>query len=202
MSRNKELNAKIKDERREQILSTALMLFATKGLSATRISDISNSAGISQGLLYHYFTSKEEIFVKLIETAFERLNGACRWLEAQPLPPEGKIEFAITGLLKLLDENPDAARYHLLIAQSAASDAIPDEAKSIIKKEYTYPYRAIAGIIAQGQEAGSIRKHDANQLALMFWSTINGLAIYRAVHEDTFITPDPKILCSIFLENL
>ncbi len=202
MPKNKELNEKLKDERREQILSTALMLFASRGLAATRITDISKAANISQGLLYHYFSSKEEIFVKLMETAFEKLNEACRWLEAQPMPPDEKIRFAIYELLKLLEENPNAARYHLLIAQSAASDSIPDEAKDIIRREYTYPYEVIARIITEGQEAGTIKKHDANQSALVFWSAIKGLAIYRAVHQDTFIATNPEILCSIFLEDI
>ena len=64
MARNKDLNQKMKDERREQILSNALILFAAKGLSATKITDISAASGISQGLLYHYFESKEEIHPK------------------------------------------------------------------------------------------------------------------------------------------
>ncbi|RYD06539.1 hypothetical protein N752_04215 [Desulforamulus aquiferis] len=135
MARNKELNQRMKDERREQILSKALMLYATKGLAATKITDISKAAGISQGLLYHYFKSKEEIFVELIGIAFARMNEACRWLERQTLSPKEKIELAIRELLKLLDQNEDAARYHLLIAQATASDSIPEEAKAIIKKK-------------------------------------------------------------------
>jgi len=201
LARNKDLNQKIKGERREQILSNALMLYAKKGLSATKITDISSASGISQGLIYHYYRSKEEIFVELIGIAFARLNEACRWLESQPLSPKEKIKFAIEELLKLLEQDENAARYHLLIAQATASEAIPDEAKGIIEKENTFPYEVIARIITEGQKYGSIKKYDAKELALVFWTSINGLAIYKAVHGEKFKAPDSNILTSMFFKE-
>lgn len=201
MARNKEQNQKMKDERREQILSKALMLYAKRGLSATKITDIASASGISQGLIYHYYRSKEEIFIELIGNAFARLNEACRWLESQPLLPKEKIEFAIKELLKLLEQDERAAQYHLLIAQATASEAIPDEAKVIIKEENTFPYEVIARIITEGQKDGSIKKYDAQELALVFWTSINGLAIYKAVHGEKFKAPDTSILTSMFFSD-
>lgn len=200
MARNKELNQKIKDDRRQQILFNALMLFAQKGLSATKITDISLAADISQGLIYHYYRSKEKIYVELIRVAFNRLNGACQWLESQPLLPREKIAFAIAELLKLLEQNEDAARYHLLIAQATASEAIPEEARVIISKENTYPYEVMSRIFIEGQRDGSVKDYDAKELALVFWTSINGLAIYKAVHGEKFKAPDAAILTSMFLK--
>lgn len=199
LARNKELNQKMKDERREQILSNALKLFATRGLAATKITDIASASGSSQGLIYHYYRSKEEIFTELIRNAFEKLNAACHGLESSPFPPREKIIMAIEGLLEVLEENEDAARYHLLIAQATVSEAIPEEAKAIIKKENQIPYEVISRIMAEGQKDGSIKKYDAKELALVFWTSINGLAIYKAVHGEKFRAPDPKILISIFI---
>lgn len=199
MPRNKELNEKVKEERRQQILSIALMLFARKGLAATKITDIAEMSGISQGLMYHYYKSKEEIFVELIRKAFTNINEACRWLESQPLSPKEKIELAMTEIPKLLENDEDASRYHFLIAQATASEAIPDEAKEIIKNENTFPYEAIARIMVEGQKEGSIKDHDPKELALVFWTSINGLAIYKAVHGDKYKAPDPRIFLSMFI---
>ncbi len=201
MARNKDMNQKIKDERREQILSKALMFYAKKGLSATKITDIASALSISQGLIYHYYRSKEEIFTELIGTAFERMNEACRWLESQPMTAKEKIAFAIQELLKLLEKDEDAARYHLLIAQAAASEAIPGEAKAIIEKENTFSYEVIARIITDGQKDGSFKNYDAKELALVFWTSINGLAIYKAVHGEKFKAPDAAILTSMFFQE-
>src|SRR5690349_13660292 len=97
----------MRDERREQILSSALKLFAAKGLAATKITDIAAESGISQGLIYHYFRSKEEIFIELIRGAFERMNAAARALERLPLAPREKINKAIVELLRSIEEHED-----------------------------------------------------------------------------------------------
>jgi AcrR family transcriptional regulator len=198
MGRSIILNKKIKDERRGQILSAALKLFATKGLSAAKIADISSEMGISQGLIYHYFRSKEDIFVELIKSAFERLNAACLYLESLDQSPLEKIRMAATELLKGIDQDADTPLFHLLIALATASDAIPEEAKTVIKKENMYPYEVIARIIAKGQKDGSIKKRDPKDMALVFWNLIKGLAIHKAAHGKKYKTPDPEILMDMF----
>jgi AcrR family transcriptional regulator len=55
------------DERRLQILETALKVFASNGFKGTSIKDIAEAAGISQGLMYHYFTSKENLLEATVE---------------------------------------------------------------------------------------------------------------------------------------
>lgn len=199
MARNQETNQKLKDERREQILSAALLLFATKGLAATKVTDIAATSAMSQGLLYHYFRSKEEIFTELIRGAFERLNFACRELARMPQPPQEKISFAIATLLQGIRDNADYARYHLLIAQASVSEAIPPAARAIIMQENRLPYAIIAQIMREGQQIGTIKQHDPDELALLFWTSINGLAIYKAVHGASFQAPDPALLMRIFL---
>ncbi len=189
----------MKDERREQILSGSLRLFATKGLAATKISDIAASAGMSQGLVYHYYESKESIFVELIQTAFLKMNKAALELEHLPLPPREKIRIAIEQLLRGLDKNEHSGFYHLLIAVATSSDAIPEKAKKIIKKENRVPYEVMTRIIAAGQKDGSIINFDPAELALVFWTSIKGLAIHKATHGAKYNAPDPKILLNMFV---
>lgn len=55
------------DERRQEILDGAIKLFSEKGYDRTSISDIATYLGISQGLCYRYFKSKEEIFESAID---------------------------------------------------------------------------------------------------------------------------------------
>ena len=189
----------MKDERRKQIISSALKLFATKGLAATKISDIAAAAGMSQGLVYHYYESKESIYIELIQTAFLKMNTAALELERLPLPPREKIRMAMEQLLRGLDENEHAGLYHLLIAVATTSDAIPEKAKEIIKKENIVPYEVMTRIITEGQKDGSIRNFNAAELALVFWTSIKGLAIHKATHGARFSTPDPEILLNMFV---
>ena len=55
-----------KQERRNQLLDVARKLFAEKGLENTTIKDIADEAGVAQGLLYHYFRSKDELFWAIV----------------------------------------------------------------------------------------------------------------------------------------
>ncbi|AGL00553.1 TetR/AcrR family transcriptional regulator [Desulfoscipio gibsoniae] len=199
--RNKELNEEIKDARREQILSNALKLFARKGLAATKITDISTASNISQGLLYHYYKSKEQIFVELLRDAYDKMIAAALVLESLPLSPLEKIKMAIEKLLQGFDENKDTAYYYLLINQASIFEAIPDEAKEIVKGRFLL-YDVITRIITDGQKDGTFKKYDAKDMAVVFWTSLNGLAIYNAVQGEKFKAPDANILIGMFIEKV
>lgn len=62
------------DERRQEILDGAMKLFSEKGYDRTSISDIATNLGISQGLCYRYFKSKEEIFESAIDEYSESIS--------------------------------------------------------------------------------------------------------------------------------
>ncbi|HEX8983065.1 MAG TPA: TetR family transcriptional regulator [Ktedonobacterales bacterium] len=55
------------EERRNQLIDTALQLFSEHGIEATRVSDIARAAGVAQGLLYHYFPSKDALLTAIIQ---------------------------------------------------------------------------------------------------------------------------------------
>jgi len=76
MARSQQQNEKMRNERREQIMQAALQLFTTKGLFATKVKDIAEKVGMAQGLIYHYFDSKEEIYEELISNALDKMNEA------------------------------------------------------------------------------------------------------------------------------
>ncbi len=61
-----------KEKRRQDILRAGLKLFACKGYEATKINDIAEEAGMSLGLLYHYFESIEILHEELINIALAK----------------------------------------------------------------------------------------------------------------------------------
>ena len=70
-------------QRREQILDAANALFAERGYDEVSIEDIASSAGVTRGLVHHYFGGRKEVYIALLE----RL-GALR--EEQLPPPVGR----------------------------------------------------------------------------------------------------------------
>ena len=201
MARNKQQNEKMREERKEQILLGALHQFAAKGLFATKIKDIAEAVGMAQGLVYHYYKSKDEIYVELIKNALDKMNEAVYSLKEMSLPPHEKIRLAIEQLLKTIESSNDFTQTCRLIAHATNSTAIPEEAKKLIEEKRDIPYQEIAKIMAQGQEEGTIIKADPNELAIIFWTFINGLAIYKATRQDSTAIPHADILINMFIHS-
>ena len=65
--------AEIRENKKKEILSAALDLFANEGYHQASIARIAKKANISKGLIYNYFNSKEELLKELIEIGFETL---------------------------------------------------------------------------------------------------------------------------------
>lgn len=66
--KSRKQNEQIRQEKKTLIMDTALELFAENGFHATSISQIAQKAGISKGLMYNYFASKENLLAELYET--------------------------------------------------------------------------------------------------------------------------------------
>lgn len=198
MPRSKDTNDSIRDDRKAQILAHALHLFVRKGLTATKMSDIASAAGISQGLAYHYYRSKEDIFVELIKNSYGKMTEAALGLKELPLTPKEKISLSAEKLLQGFAEGDSAALNFLLIIQASVFSTIPDEAKAIVQGR-SLLREVIADIIREGQRDGAFKAYDADEMALLFWSSLTGIAIYRASLGDEFRTPDPKILIDMLV---
>ena len=196
--RTKQQNEQIKEDRRTQILDAALVVFARRGLAATKIGDIATQAGLSHGLVYHYFPSKEDIFTELISIADRSSSSALLQAEQMPLPPMEKLRAIAQLVLQSIWESSESACMFYLMAQAMMSDNTPPKAKEILA-QFGTPYKVLTRIIAQGQDEGAIAPGDAGALAKVFWAMIQGLATYRLVQPDTMALPDVDILMRLFV---
>lgn len=61
------------DIRRQQLLELGLQLFANRTYDGLSIDEIAKAAGVSKGLLYHYFPSKRALYVAAVSAAAEQL---------------------------------------------------------------------------------------------------------------------------------
>ena len=129
--RNEEANQKILDKRRNQILAAALKVFAEKGFAATKVSNIASEAGLSHGLLYHYFKTKNDIFIELVHSASNVFLAITEYGIKYDTSPIDKIRI-ITEMIISIGYSTRSA-YHLNIFEQAyISEGIPDRARKII----------------------------------------------------------------------
>ena len=73
MPRTKEQNREIREKTKNSILEAALQLFSDKGFHATSMNNIAVSAGVSKGLAYNYFESKQHIVQAILKNVMEML---------------------------------------------------------------------------------------------------------------------------------
>ncbi len=193
--RNEEQNEMIKDERREQILSAALKVFAAKGFAATKISDIAERAALSHGLVYHYFKSKEEIFYTLLKRAMDTSSQSLIMVDSAPLSPVEKVRQTAHYILEGMESYQDSAYYFLIVTHAAVMEDTNEEHKKLMSVS-NVAIEIMAKIIAAGQEAGEIADGDPMGMSAAFFAAIQGLALYK-LGVKGFKMPDPEILVNM-----
>lgn len=84
------------EERKGELLDTAMRLFAEKGYDNVSVRSVAREAGVASGLAYHYFDSKQRLFDAAIGHYAERCSeGMCATLDDRTLSLDEKIEGAI-----------------------------------------------------------------------------------------------------------
>ena len=78
-----------KQDRPQEITNAALAAFAEKGYAATRVDDVAKRAGVSKGLLYLYFKTKEELFKSVIRSlVIPRIDKLTKIVDASEMSSE------------------------------------------------------------------------------------------------------------------
>jgi TetR/AcrR family transcriptional regulator len=93
------------DRTREAILVAAQDEFALKGLSGGRVDEIARRARANKRMIYHYFGSKQGLYLAVLERVYEGLRGSERTLDLADLEPDAAIK-------RLVEFNFDYCRQH------------------------------------------------------------------------------------------
>jgi AcrR family transcriptional regulator len=114
------------DERRAQLLDLGRRLFNARPYDAISIDEIAAAAGISKGLLYHYFPSKRHFYVEVVRVGAEHVQ---RLTAVRPeLAPADQLRGSIDSFLTYVEKN--AAAYGHLLRSGVGTDP---EASAIVE---------------------------------------------------------------------
>ena len=124
------------DTRRTQLLELGMKLFSARAYEDIAIEDVAAAAGISKGLLYHYFRGKREFYVETIRAASLRLR---RLSEPDPsLPPVERLRDAIDAHLEYIQEHGPAyaAIYRSGVAVAPEISEILEDHRGVITRYF------------------------------------------------------------------
>jgi len=187
---NNEQLLQIRDERKEQIMGAALKVFAERGIEGTKISMIAAEAGVSQGLFYHYFKSKDEAFITLVQIAMEASFSATKSLQNMPISSLEKIRFLTQTILK-----GEGKYYFLLIHQARISDELPDQVKELFSQYSMEAYvELMMPIFEEGQREGEIAAGDLEKLISSYFSILSGIMVVNAGGRSAYTIPEVEMI--------
>lgn len=190
---NEEQLQQIRDERKEQIIDAALKVFAKRGIIGTKMSMIAVEAGISQGLLYRYFKSKDELFTTLVRGASEEAASEMEKAYQSPGAPTEKIR---TFTEHVLDE--EGQLYWMLMHQARTSDGVPIESKQLIKQYSMETYvDQLEPLFIEGQKEGEIAAGDPRKMISFFLMVLSGLMTVNIPGDANYQEPDVDMLMRI-----
>ena len=140
-------------DKRSLIQDAAIKVFATHGYHGSRVSDIACEAGIAYGLVYHYFSNKDEILASIFE---ERWSGFLEMVEAiagGTTSTEDRLVSVAALILDAYRVRPDWVKVLVLEIQRSSRVAEPSQIEAVGRL-----LDAVARILRSGQESGEIRK--------------------------------------------
>ena len=106
------------EARRAQLIALGVEMLATRTLDELSVEEIAAQAGISRGLLFHYFSSKQEFHIEVARAAADELLA--RTEPDTALPPVEALQGALSAFIEYVEENPDG--YKSLVRGAASGD--------------------------------------------------------------------------------
>jgi AcrR family transcriptional regulator len=175
MPRTEESNQRIREEQTRKIIVAATKVFARKGLAATKMADIATEAGISYGLLYHYFANKELVFKAAVERATKSgFQILVKRFQTLPSSPWERIYQLTTIILDGIMREPEG---YLLSQQAITSEAVPQEIREAAIQNALAGVEEFQKLIIEGQAAGEVIEGNAAELAALYFACIGGIAM-------------------------
>jgi len=154
------------EEKRRLILDAAVRVFAREGFHTSRVGDIAEEAGVAHGLLYHYFSSKDEVLLTVFSENWSDLLVRFEAVEASGEPADEKLRGLVKILLRTWRNDP--ALVTVMVREVGRSPHLATQVDDIGRG-----FAVIQRVVEQGQADGVFRP-DIDPL-LASWVIYGGL---------------------------
>jgi TetR/AcrR family transcriptional regulator, fatty acid metabolism regulator protein len=157
------------EEKRRTILDAAARVFARKGFHTSRVGDIAEEAGVAHGLLYHYFSSKDEVLETIFREHWTTLLERVHEAEQTGDDPIEQLRGIAAAMFEGWLNEPDVVR--VVVREIARTEEISEHVGELVR-----PIGAIRRVIERGQAQGVLRDDlDASMAAVIFYGGIDEL---------------------------
>jgi AcrR family transcriptional regulator len=137
------------------------------------MSDVASQAGVSPGLAYHYFPSKDAIFLALVRQSIRPTDELLAIVQRIPGTPRDRLNRIVTAMLERRREDPE---FYQFFYQAMASDSLPAELREQIARQGQSMREIMRGFVLEGQATGEIAKDDSDKLVSALLACVDGLS--------------------------
>jgi AcrR family transcriptional regulator len=174
------------EERRHQIMEAALRVFADKGYSAATTKDIAHEAGVTPGLIYHYFEDKRALLAAIL-TERSPVGVAAEALAAEgmdELDPRVLLPLLVTKLLERLEAAENSGPFHVLMGEAMHDP----EMRRLFNDRTASVVESLAGYLGRQMERGRLRQLNPTLVAQLLLGSIMSCVIRRVLTHDPALT--------------
>jgi len=177
-----------KEDRPQEISEAAFEVFTEKGYAATRVDEVAKRAGVSKGLLYLYFKTKEELFKAVIRSVVtRRVDALLLAVEETELSSEAFMRGPLLEFMKQIPRSPVAVVIRLLIAEGQRH---PDLVDYYWDNVVSIGLTAIARLVERGIERGEFRDTAVTELPQLVLAPMMLSMIWRILFEKRELDTD------------
>jgi len=197
MPRTKEAFEAMRETTKGKIEAAALSLFARKGLSVT-IDEIAKTAGVSTGLLYSHYPSKEALIKELFRQAALNASTIVKEITDGKKSAVEKVK-EITALMCEMLSTDHIGIDYLIFTIQVGMNGFPVSETELYTADNPHPVESLARVIAECQAEGSAVKGEPVHLALIFWAAVEGLCCFAI--SGILLPPVYETLSRIILKE-
>lgn len=161
------------EETRQRILAAALKLFGAKGYAGTSTRAIAREAGVAEGTIFHYFSSKYELLRCVLEPLMLDSIATTTRTENQGLPIEQALQRILRQRLAIVEQNQDLFKVLLLEA------AVQPELRQHLLSEVILPLRAAALEFLQEMLPGELSTVQKTALVQLLLGSLLSTMLYK-----------------------
>jgi AcrR family transcriptional regulator len=187
-----------KEDRPQEITEAALAAFAEKGYAATRVDEVARRAGVSKGLLYLYFKTKEDLFKAVIRSfVVPKIDELTAIIESSELTSEEFLRGPFLEFVKTLPGSPISILVRLMISEGPKH---PDLLQFYWDNVVSRGLAALNVLLERGIENGEFRRCVVHELPHLFVMPVVFSVIFKLLFEKQ--CPDTDKLIEVQVDLL
>ncbi|MDQ8044234.1 MAG: TetR/AcrR family transcriptional regulator [Solirubrobacteraceae bacterium] len=172
---------------RRTLLEAAGELFARKGVDATTVDEIAETAGVSVGSIYKHFGSKEALAIAFIVDAFVVMEGYLDEAHAAESPIQ-RVFNAGEAYFRFAQEQPVACRFALARRMDPAADSSGDPITKAVDSRIQKAIMRIAADLKESMRIGEVPVTPIDETMVFLWGSWSGV-VALMIRADSLAIP-------------